>query len=97
MPQAPLHLSTQYSRAFIPVPEHKRSSIGCGPCFKLKEALFPPREGSSNLSWPVPRPLNRLLAWIFASERHVLRHVSAPFGHSLFVVARRPLEHRPTP
>lgn len=58
---------------------------------KLKERLFPIEEDqASNISRRVPRPLNALLAWIFSSERHVLRHVNAPFGHSLFLVARRP-------
>lgn len=57
---------------------------------KLKERLFPVRDDpSNNLSIRVPRPLNALLAGIFGGERHVLRHLDAPFGHSLFVVARR--------
>lgn len=60
---------------------------------KLKELLRPVREDTTtNLSWTVPRPLNALLARLFAGERHVLKHVSAPFGHSLFAVARRPLD-----
>ena len=57
---------------------------------KLKERLLPrPDDPGNNLSIPVPRPLNALLAGIFGGERHVLRHVDAPFGHSLFVVARK--------
>lgn len=57
---------------------------------KLKERLFPvPDDPGNNLAIPVPRPLNALLAGIFGAERHVLRHVDAPFGHSLFLVARR--------
>lgn len=59
---------------------------------KLKERLNPIEDNqTSNISRRVPRVLNTLLAWIFSSERHVLRHVSAPFGHSLLLVARRPL------
>jgi hypothetical protein len=43
----------------------------------------------NNLSIPVPRPVNALLGGIFGGERFVLRHIDAPFGHSLFVVARK--------
>jgi SAM-dependent methyltransferase len=58
---------------------------------KLKERVMPvPEDPTSNLTWPVPRPLNALLGWVFASERHVLSAVNAPFGHSIFAVARRP-------
>ncbi len=58
---------------------------------KLKERLRPrENDETTNLSWALPRRINRVLAKIFAGERHVLRHVSAPFGHSLFVVARKP-------
>jgi SAM-dependent methyltransferase len=58
---------------------------------KCKERLFPVQDDpTSNLTWPVPRPLNALLAWVFASERHVLSVWDAPFGHSIFAVARRP-------
>ena len=57
---------------------------------KLKERLRPvPDSPYNNLSIPVSRPVNALLAGIFGGERHVLRHVDAPFGHSLFVVARQ--------
>ena len=57
---------------------------------KLKERLHPvPDDPYNNLSFPVPRAVNALLAGIFGSERHLLRHVDAPFGHSLVVVARR--------
>ena len=35
-------------------------------------------------------PVNRLLGAVFASERHLLRHVDLPIGVSLLVVARRP-------
>lgn len=58
---------------------------------KLKERLFPILDDqTSNISRRVPRPLNRLLGWIFSSERFLLRHLDAPFGHSLFLVAQRP-------
>jgi len=55
------------------------------------ERLFHvPYATRNNLDLPAPGPINALFAGIFAGERHVLRHVSSPFGHSLFVVARRP-------
>ena len=59
---------------------------------KLEQALRPPPpdDPSNNLSVRIPRPLNELLAGVFACERHVLRHLSAPFGHSVFAVGRRP-------
>lgn len=50
-----------------------------------------PAGGRTNLSVSPPRPVNALLAALFAGEQRVLRHVDAPFGHSLFAVARRPL------
>lgn len=59
---------------------------------KLKERLLPEDDDeTTNLSWALPRRVNDVLARVFAGERHVLRRVSAPFGHSLFVVARKPL------
>jgi len=63
---------------------------------KLKQMLLPVvNDETSNLSWSLPTPLNNMLARLFAAEYHVLRHVSAPFGHSLFVVARCPGTPRP--
>ena len=57
---------------------------------KLKEGLARvPDDPGNNLSIRVPRPLNTALAAVFGSERHLLRHVDAPFGHSLFAVARK--------
>jgi SAM-dependent methyltransferase len=57
---------------------------------KLKERLRPRAEDpTTNLTHPVPGPLNELLFRIFASERLALRWVSFPFGHSIFVLARR--------
>ena len=68
-------------------------SVGIIPTvllFKLKERIAPVRDDSrNNLSYPVPRPVNGALAAIFSGERHVLRHLSSPFGHSLFAVARK--------
>ena len=60
--------------------------------FKLKERVFgpPSAPGANNLTVRTPRLLNALFAKIFAGERHVLRHVSSPFGHSVFAVARNP-------
>ncbi len=59
---------------------------------KLRERLLP-REGDqrTNLSSTPPRPLNALLAWIFGGEGRWLARVPAPFGHSLALVARKPL------
>ena len=48
-----------------------------------------PYKSWNNLSIPAPGPVNALFGAIFSGERHVLRHVDAPFGHSLFAVARR--------
>jgi SAM-dependent methyltransferase len=62
---------------------------------KAKERMFGVgNPDTTNLTYPVPGPLNGLLYGIFSGERHVLRHVSAPFGHSLFAVAQRPVEGR---
>jgi SAM-dependent methyltransferase len=59
---------------------------------KLKERLLArPNDATTNLSWPLPRPLHAALAGVFAAERFVLRRVDAPAGHSLLAVARRPL------
>ncbi|MBI4878083.1 MAG: class I SAM-dependent methyltransferase [Planctomycetes bacterium] len=58
---------------------------------KLRERLLPrPDDQRTNLSSTPPRPLNALLAWIFGGEGRWLRRVSAPCGHSLALVARKP-------
>ncbi|GJM22344.1 MAG: hypothetical protein DHS20C15_22590 [Planctomycetota bacterium] len=58
---------------------------------KFKQRLSPQSDDpTTNLSYTPPRPINALLGGVFAGERHLLRHVSAPFGHSLFVIAERP-------
>jgi SAM-dependent methyltransferase len=57
---------------------------------KAKERLLP-KDGDSrtNLSHVPPGWLNRILAAIFGGEAKVLKRVSAPFGHSLVLLARR--------
>ncbi len=58
---------------------------------KLKERLFPPEgSGKTNVSFPIPRWVNRVLAEIFSFERHLVPHLTIPAGHSLIAVARRP-------
>jgi SAM-dependent methyltransferase len=58
--------------------------------FKAKEALFPkPNDERTNLSHVPPRPINAALAAIFGVEGRILRNVSAPFGHSIVVLARK--------
>jgi SAM-dependent methyltransferase len=59
--------------------------------FKAKEALLPRAEDSrTNLSHTPAKPINALLAAIFGGEGKLLRYVSAPFGHSLVMLARKP-------
>lgn len=59
---------------------------------KLKERLRPVvDDDTTNLSWALPGFVNATLAGLFAGERHLLKHVSSPFGHSLFAVARKPV------
>lgn len=58
---------------------------------KLKEKLVGRSSaGANNLTISTPRRVNGLLAGIFAGERVLLRHVSAPFGHSIVGIARKP-------
>jgi len=57
---------------------------------KLKEALAPPGdEAGSNVGIPIPHWLNASLSAIFRSEATLLRHFSAPAGHSVVLVARK--------
>jgi SAM-dependent methyltransferase len=42
----------------------------------------------TNLSRQLPRLLNRVLTVIMSSERHLLRRLSFPFGHSIIAIAR---------
>ena len=41
----------------------------------------------SDLGWQVPRVVNAALEAVFASERHLMRHIDLPFGVSLLAVA----------
>jgi SAM-dependent methyltransferase len=57
---------------------------------KLQERLFGLKDPDrTNLSWQPPGPLNRTLAAVMGSERHLLRWLSFPVGHSLIGVFRR--------
>ena len=58
---------------------------------KLKERLFPkPNDTRSNLTHKPGKLANSILAAIFGGEGRILRHISAPAGHSLVLVARKP-------
>lgn len=60
---------------------------------KARERLFPKEQDSrTNLSHTPPKLANKLLSAIFGGEGKILRYVSAPFGHSLVLLARRPTE-----
>jgi SAM-dependent methyltransferase len=54
---------------------------------KVKERVTDPGD-ATNLSHRISPPLNRALAVTMASERHLLRRVSLPFGHSILGLAR---------
>ena len=57
---------------------------------KLKEKVVGLKDPNhTNLSVQMPRPINSTLAWIMSSERHLLRHVSFPTGHSLIGMFRK--------
>jgi len=58
---------------------------------RLVRRLLPKKPGpaTSDLS-ELPRPLNRALAALLASEAHLLRHGRLPFGASLIGTFRRP-------
>lgn len=56
---------------------------------KVKERWSEP-DDTTNLSHRVPARINRGLARTMSSERHLLRRVSLPFGHSIVAIARRP-------
>jgi len=60
---------------------------------KLRELFVKPREDESRLNTEISIPefLNNLFANIFSAERFVLRWGSLPFGHSLVLLARKPL------
>lgn len=59
---------------------------------KLKQAVQKTSDdlAGSNVGIGIPRWLNATLAGIFSSEAAVLRLLSAPAGHSLIMVARKP-------
>ena len=46
--------------------------------------------GKTNLSYKMPKTVSSILAAVFSSERHILTHISSPFGHSIAVIARKP-------
>jgi SAM-dependent methyltransferase len=54
---------------------------------KLRERLSDPGD-QTNLSHTLRPGLNRALASVMSSERHLLTRVSLPFGHSLIAIAR---------
>ncbi len=56
---------------------------------KLQERFVDPRQ-RTNLSHTMPAPLNRALATMMGSERHILSRRSLPFGHSIIAIARQP-------
>jgi SAM-dependent methyltransferase len=69
---------------------------------KLYERLSPraARAQHTNLSWPLPRPLNRLFAALFAAELPFTRRFDWPAGHSILALARkaeRPVRRPPQP
>jgi SAM-dependent methyltransferase len=55
---------------------------------RLLRKCLPKGGAGTELALP-PAPLNTLLAKLFASERHLLRHMKLPFGISLLAVARK--------
>ncbi len=58
--------------------------------YKVKEAVWPkPNDERTNLSHVPPRAINAVLAAIFGGEGRILRHLSAPFGHSIALLAKK--------
>ncbi|MEJ7787180.1 MAG: methyltransferase domain-containing protein [Solirubrobacteraceae bacterium] len=55
---------------------------------KALERVRDPGE-TTNLSAPVPGPLNRVLTAIMSAERHLVIRAELPFGHSIVALARR--------
>jgi SAM-dependent methyltransferase len=47
------------------------------------------RAQHTNLSWPLPRPLNRLCAALFAAELPFTKRFDWPAGHSILALARK--------
>ena len=56
---------------------------------KAKQALWASDSDTTNLSFRVPRRINRVLAAVLSSERHVVSKWRVPFGHSMLLVARK--------
>jgi SAM-dependent methyltransferase len=49
--------------------------------------------GQTNLSYSLPKPISAGLKAIFSSERKILTRISAPFGHSIALIAKKPKSH----
>jgi SAM-dependent methyltransferase len=56
---------------------------------KVRERFSDPGD-ETNLSHTLSPPVNRALALTMGAERHLLSHVSLPFGHSIIAMARAP-------
>jgi SAM-dependent methyltransferase len=54
---------------------------------KVSERIRDPGE-ATNLSVRIPPALNRALTATMASERHLVKRISLPFGHSILALAR---------
>jgi SAM-dependent methyltransferase len=59
---------------------------------KVQERLNPPSDEETRFNTDVALPgwLNSLFTRVFSAERHVLRFVSVPVGHSVILMARKP-------
>ena len=59
---------------------------------KLMQKINPPKpsQDGSNIGIPIPEWANSLLTAVFCSESKILKYVSAPAGHSLVMVVRKP-------
>lgn len=58
---------------------------------KVGEKYLPHREEArhTNLSWPLPRFVNRILAGVFAAELPFTRRFNWPVGHSIAAIGRK--------
>lgn len=59
---------------------------------KLRGPLTEGETGSTNLTYKYPRLLTDLLKTVFSMERHFLTRISMPFGHSIALIARKPID-----
>ena len=57
---------------------------------KLMHRLGRLPAGYNNMSVALPGWLNAVFTAAMSGERHLLRWLSAPLGHSVFALARRP-------